>query len=324
MRKVWIALICLGVLAHAFSLAVLPDSAYSDSAVHIRNSVEFNLTSIYYIIPSLIYMFVPAVFPFTKIMPAIATALLLLTGYLLLKQEFGKNYIIPFALLASLPWLIRYGSVNYLGVLGAAFLMGALYLKQKKDLDSFAIVWLCLLFTKVNAALVGIFICVPEKLRRNSFYGFLGVFLAAMLFLDIPGSLLSILDFPPVGAFIRFEMLAGVSYLGAALLFSLMVLPMGLVALKGLLQTRESLYAQAFMFLFAVFALGGVFWRGDTMLLYVRWLIPVLPFISIFYMRGLSETKGWFRDMAILSTVLYCFYSYSMTAISAMVYAGVL
>ena len=311
-------------MAHAFSLVVLPDAAYGDSATHIRNSVEYNITSIYYILPSLIYMIVPAVFPFTKIMPAIATALLLLCSYLLFKYEFKENYIIPFALLTNIPWLIRYGSVNYLGVFGAAFLMGVIYLKKKRDIDSEIILFIALCFTKVNATLAGFLTLVPESIRCNSFYGFLGVFIAGFIFLDMPGSILSLFDFPPVTAFNKFEMLTGVSYLSVAFLFSLMVLPLAIVTLKGLWQIRQSLYAQAFMFLFAVFAMGGVFWLGYVDLLYVRWLIPVLPLIPIFYMHGLSKTNGWFRDEVIFSTALYCIYSFSMTTISATVYAGII
>jgi len=324
MKRIFWVLLVLGIVSHAFSLAVLPDSAYSDTAYHLTQikrattaTYELDLMELplYYFLSTPVALAFPMGFPFTKIMPALVTAALFYFSYLLFRREFGENYIIPLAFMANIPILIRYGSVNYVGVFAAACLMAALYFR-----DGFSI--MPVLVSKANAALVGLFMFVPEQLRRNSFYGFTGVSLVALALIDWASSYLSFFDFPPASAFSKFAVLKGIAYEPAAMLFCVMTLFIFIAIIEGLWKRRESTYAFCFMFLFSITALCGVFWFYKLEFLYVRWLIPVIPLISVFYADGLLSSD--YRNTILASTILYCAYSFAMTTISAASYGGLL
>ncbi|MFH1257101.1 MAG: hypothetical protein V1494_07480 [Candidatus Diapherotrites archaeon] len=144
-RLLFLAIV-LGILARAIAFFFLPETAFTDALHHLvgaRNIIssgallpsnDFTFYSVvssplYYLITAGAFLFsaLPFEFPFLRLLPLIFSALLLLLSYLFLKRLFPEKWLWGFAFMASIPWLVIYGALNYQDVLAAVFVLLSLY-----------------------------------------------------------------------------------------------------------------------------------------------------------------------------------------------------
>lgn len=138
------AVIAVGILAHLFSLAALPEAAYADSFYHVmlsqdvmaQGTLDLPLSQ-WAVPPPLYYLVFSSVFFLTglpvdqytiKLLPFFFAAVQLLLFFIVSRKIFGQGWRAPFALFAIFPLLIRYGSVNYTENLALIFVLACTFL----------------------------------------------------------------------------------------------------------------------------------------------------------------------------------------------------
>ncbi|MBU0662298.1 hypothetical protein KJ891_02450 [Candidatus Micrarchaeota archaeon] len=138
-RSLLYIIIALGILAHLFSLVILPEAAYADSFYHVmlsqdvmgRGTLDLPLSQ-WAVPPPLYYLIFSSTFFLSglpidqytiKILPFFFAAIQLLLFFLISRKIFAQNWLAPFALFSIFPLVIRYGSVNYTENLSLIFVL---------------------------------------------------------------------------------------------------------------------------------------------------------------------------------------------------------
>ncbi len=134
LKKVFLGIIALAILARVFVLFTMPDAPMTDSLYYfaITKYVIQNHALPFHGLPEIGFAALPVPFypvlmaipfavlrvPFTlqaaRIFPFVFSFLQLLVSFLLLRRIFPKNWVFGFAFVAAHPLLIVFGGLNYL------------------------------------------------------------------------------------------------------------------------------------------------------------------------------------------------------------------
>lgn len=146
--KIFAVVIVLALLARIFMLFAMADAPLTDSLHHltiakyIAENKEIPFSGIesagindmpvpfYHIIVALpfIILSMPFSFELARIFPFIFSFLQIVLSYLLLKRIFPKNWVFGLAFVAVQPFLMIYGSLNYLETMASVFALLCFYI----------------------------------------------------------------------------------------------------------------------------------------------------------------------------------------------------
>jgi len=346
----WKVIIGIGLISNLIGLVLLPDGFFQpDTTTIIDRSVTFakldfsyyishspdkasldflnDYFSLYYLISAPVYMLFPAVFPFTKIIPALLTGLLFFVSYKYFYRKLGGEWVIAFALFVNFSSFLRYSSINLIGQLSALLLLIALYYHETGNFRLKKIAILSTLFTRltnlplllgellqhrVKLVLLAIAIPLLISFYRDFTIGFpIGInFLNPLVFIA------TFFDFPPP-SFVLFETFP---YFPLSILFIILTFPV----LMAIIADFRNIKIEHRYFLYMLFAVFLVSLTDTRMMGNMNWrhLSVVMPLLGLFFANGFYslKPKKWIK----LSLGLYAVYTLLMILFSSLYYQGLL
>lgn len=142
---------------------------------------------------------------------------------------------------------------------------------------------------------------------------------------------LSFYDFPPPESFSYIPLLANLPVSALQIIFTIIALPITIAILLGLwiMWKRRSainifillLILAAILFMLVMSYAEPARLRGGLM--YVRYLIAVMPLFGIAFAYGLDSLKGKAKTIAIIAFALFAVYAFAYAGISSLFYANV-
>jgi len=159
-----------------------------------------------------------------------------------------------------------------------------------------------------------------------------------------PKSFAVFFDFPHESSFDKMPILGSLPYFPVLVIFILILLPLGFLIIKGayvsakraitfakslFLKTKEkrSDFAMTLFWLMALLCFLASIYPSLTAIreseIYVRYLLPALPFIALLVGLAYERSSVRLRQVALVSILLFAFYSFAMTSTSAMFYYNV-
>ncbi|MDO8538466.1 MAG: hypothetical protein Q7S21_06280 [archaeon] len=397
LSNIFIAVLILGLLARIISLIILPEEAYSDAIYHLlyakeillqqNASVVFNGliidTPFYHVLTAIIFSITSwqFVLPFIRFLPAIMIFLQLALLLLILRKILPSNEIIGISFAAIFPWLIVYGTINYLDTFVSVLVLGAVFALIKFNETAkiqWVIVFFFILLAMVFSSLVLLFmipllvLIMIFLLRKKGFLKTIslqnfiiiamillvilsmsrGYFECGKMFCSVGdndpgvnptfnnlnvfepefwlGSYLSFFDFPTLESFERVSFLQTIPFKIIIPLFILVTIPIFLLILFGVikyLQEKNLIGKIIILLILSVIAIAFYITLVDDRVLevfYVRFLIAIMPLLAILFAKGFIELRQeHFRKIAVLSLLLFAFYSLAFTGVSASYYNSI-
>lgn len=142
---------------------------------------------------------------------------------------------------------------------------------------------------------------------------------------------LSFYDFPPPESFAYIPLLANLPVSTLQIIFTIIALPITIAILLGfwrMWKRRSAINLFILLLIFAAILFMLVMSYSEPArlrggLMYIRYLIAVMPLFGIAFAYGLDSLKGKARTIAIISFVLFAVYAFAYAGISSLFYANV-
>lgn len=243
----------------------------------------------------------------------------------------NAKYTIISALAVSAFVLLKLNTIALWPVIFIAFIW--LFLKNKNsriNAAAFAVIALALSGAWfVSAAMQGYGTEVTLKPEAVAAYtsemGIAGI--ANSLFV----SHLSFYDFPPPESFSYIPILANLPVSVLQIIFTIIVLPITIAILPGLWlmwRRRSAINIFVLLLILAAIALMLVMSYAEPArlrggLMYIRYLIAVMPLFGIAFAYGIDSIKGKWKMIAIGAFALFAVYAFAYAGISSLFYANV-
>ncbi|MFA4907578.1 MAG: glycosyltransferase family 39 protein, partial [archaeon] len=136
---------------------------------------------------------------------------------------------------------------------------------------------------------------------------------------------LSLYDFPPTESFRNIPQLSGLPVVPLQALFFLLTIPLTLAMLWGFFRAMKSPHGRKLHLMLGIMALaliGLSVWNRVNGVLYIRYLIPIIPLAAVFFCRGFVEMKSAkMKSVLALCFAVFAVYSLALTSVSAYYYA---
>jgi hypothetical protein len=154
----------------------------------------------------------------------------------------------------------------------------------------------------------------------------------AMSPMFIPKSFAAFFDFPHESSFSKIPLLQMFPYLPVLIVFILLMIPLGLMLLKGIylplnefLKGKEMLKDKNKLFwVFVAIALIVSIYPSLTIIreseIYARYLLPGVPFAALLLGRAFEESKEKIKKIVLVSLIVLAVFSFASTSLSALYY----
>lgn len=143
LRNIFIIVLIIGLVARIASLIVLPEEAYSDALYHLLYAKQILIqqnagiifhgliidTPLYHVLVAIIFSITnwQFVLPLIRFLPLAMIFLQLSLLFLILRKLFPTNTIVGLSFAAIFPWLIIYGTINYLDTFVSVLVLAAFF-----------------------------------------------------------------------------------------------------------------------------------------------------------------------------------------------------
>ena len=387
-KNVLILIIVVGLLSKLWALAITPEAAYNDSLYHlsivkeILDQKTLSLPEID-VPPPLYYAFFASALILSqlsltlftsKMVPLVLSLVQLSLAFVVFRKLFPQHYLAALAFFVSVPWLTRFGAVNYTEAISVVFVFSSMFLimkLQEKKQTFFSAIPLAvsisaLSLSKLNATLLvpvfflaSIYVLWKQHTSLKTVAGFIviTVFLSGFWFglnilkfgtldqhnfqlasneltlgIDTAFPLSHLIsfphlyylyfwDFPNLSAFSAQSFVSGIPFELAAVVFALMVLPLGITLLNG---AKQLIQKPALLSFIVLLPIALEFIPIIQRAAYFRMIIPVVPLIAVVFAFGFAALSNkFFKSLVILSLLLFSFYSLAYTGTSALFFKDV-
>ena len=143
-------------------------------------------------------------------------------------------------------------------------------------------------------------------------------------------SFLSFFDFPPQESFERIALLNAVPWSMSAAIFSIILLPVFLLLVFGGMKfwNEKNFAGRLIVILVIIEFLVALYisFVDERLLemLYVRFLLVIMPLLALLFAKGFQELKqSHFKKIAAISLLLFALYSLAFTGVSAAYYNSI-
>jgi len=181
-KKIFFAIILLGIIVRIFYFVIIPEGSYNDALFHIDVSQQVIQNQSFDISP-LNVPFVPPPFYYSlfasfsilnffeigflaiKIFPLIIEVFYLLFAFIVFKKLFKEKYYVPLAFFTIFPWGIRFSGINYVENISLLFVFSTIYflltLIEKKEIQFFSLIPLILSISALSLSKLNGTLLVP-------------------------------------------------------------------------------------------------------------------------------------------------------------------
>ena len=247
------------------------------------------------------------------------------------QEKPAMKYAVLSAIAISGFILLKLNTIALWPVIFFAFVwLFALNKKNKANAMAFAVIVLALSFAWFAiASLQGY--GISEKFYTGEVAGYVAEMGIAGIANSVFVSHLSFYDFPPEESFGYVPLLRGVPVAAVQGIFTVLVLPITIAILLGIwFFLRRGNAINIFMLLLLIAAIATMVVAGYTEkerlmggLMYIRYLVPVMPLFAIAFAYGLDSIKGKWKAVALVSFALFAIYALAYAGISSLFYAGI-